>query len=310
MDELLNIGKKVEEKQKLEEPDDAELERIYKELWLKAQNEKGDGNEVKEKGELNYNTVKPSPGFCVKSRHVDGDKTKVFINVTTSSSAPPPKPITEQELLQILDKYNEDSEETVDYRVPMSIGEGHVEVDNRGEACTAYDIIINPSFLAKLKDSSIFLGFFMSIVTEGLRAKYDIEISRNWTVLKNKKFFGRICEQHMRKRTLVQEIGRSMSKQHEDEAKQPRYVLVREPEEGPSPQFIIAEVELLGVAKASNVMVDCGEDRLVVTTRPKKYSLDIYLPFDVLPEECGSQFDISTHILTITMPVQPSKTTP
>ena len=69
----------------------------------------------------------------------------MFINICTSSSVPAPKTISEQELLEILDKYDDESDETVSYRVPMSIGEGHTELDNKSKACTAYDVIVSTS---------------------------------------------------------------------------------------------------------------------------------------------------------------------
>lgn len=302
MDELLNVRSNNETNA---QPNDAELEKFYSELLLKSQNEQAaDGNQSQEPKEKNWNSVKPTPGICVKSRIV-GDGGKVFINICTSSAVPAPKPITEQELLTIIDEFAADSDETINYRVPMSIGEAHVEVDKHGKACTAYDVIINPNFLTTIKESRVFFGFLMSIVLEGLQNKYEVQVDRNWAMLKNKKFFGRVEEQRMRKKALIQEVSsQSGGRLTEEKTKEPRYVLVREPETG-HPEFLIAEIELLGVEKASNLMVDAGEDRLVVSTRPKKYSLDIYLPFDLLPEEIGSQFDVSTHVLTVTMPVKP-----
>lgn len=303
MEELLNVGNSNASSKPT--PSDAELEKFYSELLLKSQKEQGDASSnSKEETEKNWNSVKPTPGLCVKTRTLGKDSTKVFINICTSSAVPAPKPISEEELLKILDKYSENSDETVDYRVPMSIGEGHVEVDNRDQACTAYDIVINPNFLTTIKGSRIFFGFLMSIVMEGMHSKYDIQLDKNWAMLKNKKFFGRVNEQHLRKKALIQEFSPESSKISEEKTKEPRYVLVREPETG-HPEFLIAEVELIGVEKASNLIVDAGEDRLVVGTRPKKYSLDIYLPFDLLPEEIGCQFDVSSQILTVTMPVKP-----
>ena len=56
--------------------------------------------------------------------------------------------------------------------------------------CTAYDVVINPGFYSKIQKSELFNSFFLTIVFEGLESKYDIELERKWTVLKNKKSMG------------------------------------------------------------------------------------------------------------------------
>ena len=56
--------------------------------------------------------------------------------------------------------------------------------------CTAYDVVINPTFYNKIQNSELFKSFFLTIVFEGLESKYDMELERKWTVLKNKKCMG------------------------------------------------------------------------------------------------------------------------
>ena len=56
--------------------------------------------------------------------------------------------------------------------------------------CTAYDVVINPVFHSKIQSSELFKSFFLTIVFEGLESKYNIELDRNWTLLKNKKCIG------------------------------------------------------------------------------------------------------------------------
>lgn len=50
--------------------------------------------------------------------------------------------------------------------------------------------------------------------------------------------------------------------------------------------------------------LDIGEDRILLATRSGLYHLDLFLPYNLKPEECGAQFDRKSRILTITMPVQ------
>ena len=56
--------------------------------------------------------------------------------------------------------------------------------------CTAYDVVINPIFYNKIQSSELFKSFFLTLVFEGLESKYDLELERNWTILKNKKCMG------------------------------------------------------------------------------------------------------------------------
>ena len=139
----------------------------------------------------NFKTVDPKAEFCIKAKDEKG--TKTFLNICTADHIPAPKDITDEELVELLDSVDPSR-----YRVPMSLGEPHVEVDKAGNGCTAYDIVIHESFCAKICSNNLFMGFFMSVVTEGLENKYDVKLSCDWVRLKNKKFMGTIQTQHIR----------------------------------------------------------------------------------------------------------------
>lgn len=66
----------------------------------------------------------PLPGLCIKTTS-EPSKEKVFVNICQSSSIPPPPEISRDELVELLQ-----SEEPSDYRVPMSLGIPHTEMDN------------------------------------------------------------------------------------------------------------------------------------------------------------------------------------
>lgn len=76
----------------------------------------------------------PKPGCVIKLRSSKDEK--VFINVCTSDKIPAPKEVSDQELVDILQ-----SVDPTQYRVPMSLGEPHVELDNRGQG-VVYSILI------------------------------------------------------------------------------------------------------------------------------------------------------------------------
>lgn len=265
-------------------------------------------------------TIIPTPVFCLKTRTDDG--TKVFINLCTSDNVPEPKDLTDDELIKVLE-----SDDPTQFRIPMSIGEPHAEIDKGGAGCTAYDVVVNPKFMTKMEHSELFKTFFLTIMCEGVESKYDILLKRDWIFLKNRKSMGKLGEQYIRtkskpvimdmsgeqgdqlpehqpeKRNLIEEM-----KEHEEtlikKAPEPKFSIVKEPPDG-HPEFLVAEIHLPSIKSALSLTLDVGEDRLVLTTRSHIYHLDIFLPYNLISEESGAQFDRVNKILTVTMPVQP-----
>lgn len=50
---------------------------------------------------------------------------------------------------------------------------------------------------------------------------------------------------------------------------------------------------------AESLTLDVGEDRLVLTTRSHVYHLDIFLPFNLISEDCGAQFDRNSKVMIL-----------
>lgn len=253
--------------------------------------------------------IRPQPGFCIKTR--TSKNAKIFINICKSNQIPAPPDLTEQELVSILE-----SDDPSGYRVPMSLGEPHVEVDNSGSGCTAYDIVINSAFFEKMKDNELFREFFITVAMEGLENKYEQELSREWRMLKNRKFMGSIFDQNIRTKSkpMIQEMdtgppeltpSKSLISEVESSQVTPDYTIVAEPPEG-HPHFLVAEISLPKVSSARSLVLDLGEDRIVLVGRPDLYHLDLFIPYNIIQEQSGAQFNKDTKVLTITMPVQPA----
>ncbi|XP_075046483.1 PIH1 domain-containing protein 1 [Mixophyes fleayi] len=252
--------------------------------------------------------IRPQPGFCIKTR--SSKNAKIFINICKSSQIPAPPDLSEQELVTILE-----SDDPSGYRVPMSIGEPHLEVDNSGSSCTAYDLVINSSFFDKMKSNELFKEFFITVAMEGLENKYELELSREWRMLKNRKFMGSISEQNIRTKSkpMIQEVdpkpslppGKCLISEIQSSPVVPEYSIVAEPSEG-HPDFLVAEISLPKVSSVRSLILDLGEDRIVLLGRPDLYHLDIFIPYNIVQEKSGAQFNKDTKVLTITMPVQSS----
>ena len=244
----------------------------------------------------------PKPGFCVKTRTESG--TKVFINICTSDKIGQPPDINGDELQEIIQ-----SEDVSRFRVPMSVGPPHGEMDKSGAACTSYDVVIHPDFCAKVQREDIFLQFLLSATLLLLEQKYDIKpLHEACIILKNKRHHGRLEPQLMRltKKPFVVEMDAPSSKVMEIQKTKLlpcTHIITVEPKEG-RPEFIVVDVTSHLMKRSNGLQLDVGEDRIELVVRPGDYRLDLDLPHWVHPERGGAQFDCNTSTLTLTLPVQ------
>ncbi|XP_055009037.1 PIH1 domain-containing protein 1 isoform X2 [Boleophthalmus pectinirostris] len=263
-------------------------EELYQHLLLQTMGKMQDENP-------DSRVIKPQPGICIKTV-LEPSKQKVFINICQSNSVPPPPDMSRDELVELLQ-----SEDPSGYRVPMSLGEPHTEMDNSSQGCTAYDVVINQDFFQTCRKDPLFQQFIILVSVEGLENKYNLELSREWKVLKNRKFLGSIGEQSIRTKTrpVIQEL---QPQENQIAAKRPDFTLLVEPPAG-DPQYLIAEIKLPGITSVRSLLLDVGEDRLVLNARPSLYHMDIFHPFLINQESSMAQYNTTTQILTVTMPV-------
>ncbi|TRZ07999.1 hypothetical protein HGM15179_019113 [Zosterops borbonicus] len=173
--------------------------------------------------------ITPQPGLCVKTR-AGGDK--VFVNVCHSPEVPPPPPVSPPGLQRLL------QDPQGGFRIPMSLGEPHAELDRGGRGCTAYDVVVNSGFFRTLQADPLYLEFFLTVAMEGLSEKYGVELElTGWRVLRNRKFLGSISAQNIRARPRphIQELP--------GPPEPPQFVVVAEPS-AQHPKVLQARVHL------------------------------------------------------------------
>eukprot|EP00112_Aurelia_sp_Birch-Aquarium-sp1_P007991 Seg1872.6 transcript_id=Seg1872.6/GoldUCD/mRNA.D3Y31 product="PIH1 domain-containing protein 1" protein_id=Seg1872.6/GoldUCD/D3Y31 len=231
--------------------------KLYNKLLLDSVKDPyGQNNEPESK------TVAPKPGFCLKT--LDENEKKIFVNVCTSEGVLKPKDLSEDELNEIVE-----TGDATKFRVPMAIGDAHQETDKNGKECTAYDIVINPSFFEKINKSDFFKEFFIMLIYEGLQNKHELKLSHDYTILKNRKAIGTLGIQNVRTKSTpvimemdpdmyqlekenlatqrnseqIKEISTKISSGHTPKFTIPEYKIIKEPPEG-DPEYLILEVKL------------------------------------------------------------------
>ncbi|XP_043390225.1 PIH1 domain-containing protein 1 isoform X2 [Chelonia mydas] len=208
----------------LEEEDDEEFRQLLLQATQKIQSAMPSVRDLK--------PIQPQPGFCIKTHA--GSQEKVFVNICRSLDIPPPPDLSRQELECLIE-----SDSASSFRIPMSLGEPHAELDNSGNGCTAYDVVINTGFFSKVEADPFFKEFFITVALEGLAEKYKMDINHpEWRILKNRKFMGSISGQTIRTKSspVIQEMDFSSPVL-------PKFTILAEPAGGP-PEFLLAEIHL------------------------------------------------------------------
>uniref|UniRef100_A0A8D2DFG4 PIH1 domain-containing protein 1 n=1 Tax=Sciurus vulgaris TaxID=55149 RepID=A0A8D2DFG4_SCIVU len=238
--------------------------------------------------------IQPQAGFCIKTNSSEG---KVFINICHSPSIPPPADVTEDELLQMLE------EDQAGFRIPMSLGEPHAELDAKGQGCTAYDVAVNSDFYWRMQNSDFLRELVVTIAREGLEDKYGLQLNPEWRMLKNRTFMGSISQQNIRsqQRPRIQELGNlcaPSSQPAEEGPERPHLNLWLE-----APDLLLGEIDLPKLDGALGLSLEIGENRLVMGDPQQLYHLDIYIPLRINSEESKAAFHRKRKQLMVAMPL-------
>ncbi|XP_003940402.1 PIH1 domain-containing protein 1 [Saimiri boliviensis] len=238
--------------------------------------------------------IQPQPGFCIKTNSSEG---KVFINICHSPSIPPPADVTEEELLQMLE------EDQAGFRIPMSLGEAHAELDAKGQGCTAYDVAVNSDFYRRMQNSDFLRELVITIAREGLEDKYKLQLNPEWRMMKNRPFMGSISQQNIRsrQRPRIQELGElytSAARGVESGPEKPHLSLWLE-----APDLLLAEIDLPKLDGALGLSLEIGENRLVMGGPQQLYHLDAYVPLRINSDESKAAFHRKRKQLMVAMPL-------
>ncbi|XP_035583718.1 PIH1 domain-containing protein 1-like [Zalophus californianus] len=239
--------------------------------------------------------IQPQPGFCIKTNSSEG-KVSV-INICHSPSIPPLADVTEDELLQMLE------EDKAGFRIPMSLGEPHAELDAKGQGCTTYDVAVNSDFYRRMQNSDFLQELVVTIAREGLEDKYSLQLNPEWCMLKKRPFLGSISQQniHSQQRPRIQELGNLYtpdSLRPEERREKPHLNLWLE-----APDLLLAEIDLPELDGALGLSLEIGENRLVMGGPQQLYRLDAYIPLRISSKESKAAFHRKRKQLMVAMPL-------
>uniref|UniRef100_A0A182JUG3 PIH1 domain-containing protein 1 n=1 Tax=Anopheles christyi TaxID=43041 RepID=A0A182JUG3_9DIPT len=151
--------------------------------------------------------------FCIKA-YKKGTEEKFFINLCQTDGIPPPRDITEDELIRILN----DGEPNA-FRIPMSITQPRPTVDKSSQGCQVCDIAINTKFYANIEFGGLLREFLISVLFDGVENKYNISLDEsNFRILKNKKFMDKLIPHNIQNRDVKQVIESYPTQSDEDRA--------------------------------------------------------------------------------------------
>lgn len=119
-------------------------------------------------------TVRPEPGFVIKTRDVHSGM-KIFLNVVSNENVDKPHMKSFAEL---------EGEEGC--RVPLSVGTPVEDFDKKKEPCVTYDLVANPDVVNECQQQAAFRDSVVSLCLAAVSQKYKIELDAKYKLPKMK----------------------------------------------------------------------------------------------------------------------------
>ena len=109
----------------------------------------------------------------------------MFINVCHSELLPDPPKLSDQELAHAIATWDNSK-----YRIPMSIGEPHAELDVAKQGCTAYDAVMSTDAFNEIKVRAGMREFIIELVISQIEHKFKTLLDRDYNVLTKRRKYG------------------------------------------------------------------------------------------------------------------------
>lgn len=135
-------------------------EKLHKESM---KNMKAEMEQVQTDSSGQWMYVLPTAGFCIKCKAAGG--AKIFINIAQHEKIAEPAPMPPEK--------NEAGEEETRFRVPLSCAAARPGKDKSGKPCKIYDVIVNPSTIARTTEDHEFRRFVAALCMQWIQQKYE-----------------------------------------------------------------------------------------------------------------------------------------
>lgn len=197
----------------------------------------------------------------------------------------------------------------------MSITEIRQTKDKSNNLARVCDIAINPRFYVKIERIDLFREFFYTIIVEAMETKYNIKVDQTkWIVLKTRKFVGSLISHRVQNRDVKKVLESYQNPKDSDKkllkqlsgggGKKSNLIV----ELGTSynsdtmttpphrlglllTNHLAAEFLLLGVASDKDIILDVGEDCIVLSCPQRGYIFKQFFDYKIDQSKSVAKFD-------------------
>lgn len=196
----------------------------------------------------------------------------------------------------------------------MSITEIRRTKDKSNNVARVCDIAINPRFYEKVERIELFREFFYTIIVEAMEAKYNIKVDESkWIVLKNRKFVGSLVSHRVQNRDVKNvletfknptDTDKKLLKELSGGEVKNSNLIVELGTSSNSATFstpqsrlalketnLLAEFLLPGVASDKDIILDVGEDCIVLSCPKRGYSINQYFDYKIDQSKSFAEFN-------------------
>lgn len=250
--------------------------------------------------------IVPEPCFVLKLKTNNNEK--IFANICSHESIPAPIKKSEAQIQAFIDEIlkedeSENSTTQIDYKVPVSIGEKHIESDKSGNLCNCYDLVFSPEFTNQCKKSTVFHQYLIHYTFMAIMQKYGHELDGNFCVkLKNKNYFGSkiqettVADRSNKADIQVEKVAKIEVKKEEEVKKSPEikkknYIIFQESANKLVVKFKkIENLDSIKISVASNrILIQRKVSDKILTLHDLWFENDqLFGDFQKIPGNCRS----------------------